>query len=343
MLQEVFAVLAILGMVVGSGFISGKEVVVFFSRFGAWSFLSIPLVFVIFLCAFRFILNKAGGILEMVQKSKVLTLINLLLCTIFSAAMFGGINNLLSFGEKWINFAVFFLILLICALIFKKGGKFFNKLNIMLVPIMIFVFVVLLFSKIEMPKSFSSSHGVVSIFYACLYCLLNLANGCVVLAEVGKNLNKKQKARVAFISALVLCVVLLLTNIVLLAHPAALDEEMPVLSIFSSGGSAVVALVVFIGCLTTLFSIVYSCSSLVRGMIKNEHLNFTISIILPLVLSVWGFSNIVQHLYPLASVMGGVLLVRLFFVFPLKRSDKQIHASCKNAKKKNACHHDVEF
>ena len=147
----------------------------------------------------------------------------------------------------------------------------------------------------------------------------------------------------AFISALVLGIMLLLTNIVLFAYPALFNEEMPMLAILSSGSSAVITLVVFIGCLTTLLSIIYSASSSIRGMIENEYLNFALSILLPLILSFWGFSNIVAYLYPLASVMGGVMLFLLFFIPPFKWGDKKIHPRCKNAKKENACHNNIKF
>ena len=341
MLQEVFAVMAILGMIVGSGFITGKEIVVFFSRFGSYSFLTIFLSFFIFFFAFKFILNYSKKISQKISKSKFAMFTNIILCTIFSSAMFGGINNLLNFDKKLINFVIFCVILLFCCLIFKKGGDFFNKLNLILVPLMLLVFVVLLCYKIKMPQLSFSNFGGISIFYCLLYCLLNISNGVVVIAGLGQSLSKKQKARVAFISALVLCIILLLTNIVLLNSPASFEEEMPMLTLFSYGGRIIMTFVIFVGCLTTLFSIIYSCSSSIRGICKNEYLNFSLSIILPLVLSLWGFSNIVQHLYPLASVMGGALLVQLFFIPPLKRGDKKIHSSRKNTKNKNACHDDI--
>ena len=49
--------LAIIGTIIGSGFISGKEIVVFFSNFGLMSFFCIILVFILFFYLFRLLLN----------------------------------------------------------------------------------------------------------------------------------------------------------------------------------------------------------------------------------------------------------------------------------------------
>lgn len=343
MLQELSCILAIIGMVVGSGFISGKEVVVFFSRFGSWSFLSIFLAFFVLFFLFKCILNYASSAREKLKCSKFAAISNIILCTIFSAAMLGGVNNLLKCSAKWLNFAVFCVILLICVFIFKKGNMFFNKINLFLVPTMLVIFVGFLLSKLSFAPSCHVSFGSVSMFYAILYCILNTSNGCALLCNIGENLAKKQKVRVAFISALALCLLLLAANIVLLARPSSFDCDMPLLSIFSGVSKICMIFVVGLGCATTLFSLVYSSSQSCRGLFKNEFLNFFISICVPCIVSLLGFSNLVQYLYPLASILGGGLLVWLFFIPSLKRAYNKVHSCRKNAKNENAGHNNVKF
>lgn len=342
MIKEFSAFLTIIGMVVGSGFISGKEVVVFFSRFGGWSFVGIILSFFIFFLLFKLILFSQNSLVKY-NSSCFAKIVNIILCTIFSSAMMGGINNLLNFSEKWINYLIFLLILLICLLIFLKGSYFFNKLNFIFVPLMVVVFVVMLLSNIAKPSWDATSHGELSIFYSLLYCLLNSANGCVILLPLSKTLSKKQKTRVAFFSALVLSLLLLLANVFLLSCPSALSSPMPLLEIFSGGTYICMTVVVGLGCLTTLFSLVYSCSCSFRGLCKKEFVNFFVSVILPSMISLLGFSSLVEFLYPLASILGGALLMQLFFIPLFKRGNKKIHAGGKNTKKENACHDNIKF
>ena len=62
------AVLVLFGAVLGSGFASGKEIVVFFSRFGNLSFLYIFLAAFLFFLLFYFFLKNAEKIAIIVEK-----------------------------------------------------------------------------------------------------------------------------------------------------------------------------------------------------------------------------------------------------------------------------------
>lgn len=311
-MKMISIVLAMVGTVIGSGFISGKEVAVFFARFGFWSIPCIILAFILFFALFYLILIKSDLILNKLKKSKIFFYSNLFLCVIFSASMFAGINNLLKFDNFFINFLIFTLILVLCTLIFKKGANVLNKVNLFLVPIMLVVFLALLSSQssISLPLYQSTSSGW-SIFYCILYVVLNTSNGCVMIASLGENLTKKQKARVSFVSALVLMLVLLFVDIILLQHSSTLSSEMPLLELFVGFEGQVMRMIIFLGCSTTLFSLVYTSSYLIRGLCNNEFLIFFVSVIMPTMLSLLRFGFIVAYLYPVASVIGLFLLIDL--------------------------------
>lgn len=332
MAQEILVILTILGTVIGSGFISGKEIVVFFSRFGMWSFFCIFLSFFLFFLLFKLLLNVGEKVAEKLKNNKFYLIANIILCVIFSAAMYGGIINLLNFDNIFIKLLILSIILIFCFIIFKKGLKSLNKFNLFLVPSMMIIFLVLLLPKLKGGMEFSlEKFGGASVFYSVLYCVLNTSNGSVIISSLGQKLSSKQKTRVALISALVLSAMLALVNFVLLSHPASFDYGMPVLSIFSGVGFIIMNIVIFLGCLTTLFSLTYSCASTFRDAKGNEYLNFLISIALPFFVSLLGFSFVVEFLYPLASVLGGFLLSQLLFISFFKRADKKIHAGGKKA------------
>lgn len=325
--------LAIIGTIIGSGFISGKEIVVFFSNFGLMSFFCIILVFILFFYLFRLLLNY--NLNEKGQKnSKFLYVLNIILSFVFSSAMFAGISDIANDFSLFVSIPLYIFVLLICYFIFKKGQGGLNKINIILIPFMICIFVFCIISKIEFkPLSFENAlPPYFSFFYALLYVVLNISNSNVLISNLGKNLSNKQKTRVAFISALVLFLILTLANIVLLQNQASFVQEMPLLSLFSGYSKIIMTLVIFIGCLTTLFSLVYSTSLSMRGLCKSEYMTFFVSVIMPFIMSLAGFSNIIMYFYPLASVLGAILLFELFFNSFFKRANKKIHSSGKNTK-----------
>ena len=326
----IVVILTLVGSVLGSGFISGKEVAVFFSRFGGFSFLGIFLAFFLFAGIFYLILIKSDIILSRLQNSKIILFLNLIISIVFSSAMMAGIVNSMNFDIISIKFAIFFIILLICLLIIKKGIKILNKLNSFLVPIMIIIFLILLSLNIsQKPIDFSFSlSGSVSIFYSFLYAILNTSNGVVLTASLGQKLAKHQKAQVSVLSALVLMLILLFVNIVLLQHSSLLYEDMPFLSLFSGWQKVCINIVIFIGCATSLFSLVYTSFLSFRGLCNNEFLIFCISVLLPALLSLLGFSFIVSQLYPICSILG------LYLLFALLKGQRVKKTKAKSIKRK---------
>ncbi len=309
------AILAIVGTVIGSGFISGKEIVVFFARFGIFSFPCIFLAFFLFFFLLKKLLGLGDGALQKLKTSKVAFVINLLLCLFFSSAMFAGISNLLAFDNLFLSLVIFFIVLMLAFLVYKYGLGSLDKINLVLVPFMIIVFIIMLAVKLDIngDLNLDCKFGGLSFLYCILYVILNTANGGVLIASIGSKLTKKQKTQVSFLSALTLSIILLIANIVLLLNPTSFDYAMPLVSIYSMSGHIIMTFVILIGCLTTLLTLVYTLSSSMRGLCKNEFIIFFISVILPLILSLLGFNFIVEYLYPLASILGIYILCDLLF------------------------------
>lgn len=325
------AFLAIIGTVIGSGFISGKEIVVFFSRFGLMSFPCIILSFFLLFFLFKLILNRGERALERLKNSKISFSINILLCLIFSSAMFAGISDLLVFDNKILSFVIFFAIILLCVFVFVKGLGGLNKLNLIFVPLMSLIFAILLITAFKnQPIKVESSFGGLSFFYCLLYCVMNTANGGVMIAEFSAKLSNRQKTQVAFFSALALSVLLLFANLVLLQNPNSFEQTMPTLSLFDGFGQTLMTIMVFIGCLTTLLTLTYTLSSSMKGICKNDILNLIVSILLPLIFSLFGFDFIVEYLYPLASIFGLYILFDLFFRKSKKNFFKGFFSKIKN-------------
>lgn len=339
-MQVALSVFSIVGVVFGCGLISGKEIVVYFSKFG---YISLPLLLIVlalFFVVFNILLKIGDKVYNRLKNNKISFFINIVSSIIFAAAMFAADRNLLNFDNFCIKIFLFLIIFALCLLIFKKGIKSLNKLNIFLIPISIVIFIFILIQKIDHSLSFfEGSNQNLAPFYSFLYVALNLSTGALLIASLGRSLSKKQKAQVSFLSALVLCLILLIANVVLLQNPYVYSAQMPLLSLFKGQEKIILNIIVLIGCNTTLLTLVYSISSSMRGLCKNEILIFVTSIIVPYICSFLGFAFIVTYLYPLASTLGVLFLIDLIFAGrklsfkPLfKRTDKKIHPSGKNTK-----------
>ena len=271
--------------------------------------------FFIFYYFFNFLLNFDKNLQINNSNSKIFDILGVIISIIFSAAMFAGTEKMINFSNKIVSTLLFFIVLFMCFIVFKNGIGFISKFNFVLIPFLIVCLIVF-----EIPFLISGGgifiikqFNVSSIVYLIFYCGLNISNSSAVLISLGKGLSKREKAQVSFFAALVLFLLLLATNIVLLFASKTLSADMPLINLFFGNKRTIINMLVLIGSLTSLFSLIFSCSSLVRGLCKNDFIVFVISVICPVFLSFVGFSVIINYLYPIASILSIFLLLRLCF------------------------------
>ncbi len=326
--------MVIIGTVIGSGFLSGKEIVVFFTRFGKMSYLCIFLAFLLFFGLFYFFLTKGSKTLAHLNKSKFTNLLNCLICFILSGAMFAGIFSLLEETHILIRIIVMAICLFYSIRVVLKGATLLEKLNLILVPLMIIFLIFNLFNLFALKKGtlFVGSFFPFSIFYCFLYVILNTSNSSIVISSLSEQLSKKQKVQVSFFSSLTLSLILLFANIVLLQNSYAFSEDMPLLTLFNGWQKIVMSIIILLGCITTLFSLVYTMSNSLRGVCDNIFFVLTFSVVLPFVFSFLGFGFIVANFYPITSVLGIFLLCELFLIPFFKKAYKKIHSASKHTK-----------
>ena len=128
-MQVALSVFSIVGVVFGCGLISGKEIVVYFSKFG---YISLPLLLIVlalFFVVFNILLKMGDKVYNRLKNNKISFFINIISSIIFAAAMFAADRNLLNFDNFCIKIFLFLIIFALCLLIFKKGIKSLNKLK----------------------------------------------------------------------------------------------------------------------------------------------------------------------------------------------------------------------
>ncbi len=330
----------IFAMIVGSGFASGKEIFVFFSRFGNLSYLYIFLACLLFFGLFYLFLTKGGCVVDRLEKSKVLNLVLIFISLVFCASMFAGLISLFSFLPKILRYLMIVLLLLFTLFTTIKGIRIFEKISLYLMPICLFVFLaVLVFISFKDSSIYLQTSAGAGILYVPLYVALNFSTGTIIVAKAGRGMNKKQTFLTSLFSTILLFAFLTFGNFVLRNHSESFYADMPFLYLCQGNGVFFLLCysVIFVGCLTSLISLCLTLKVSLSGVLKNNLLNVLIAVFVPFIISELGFSSIVSNLYPLASVLG--IFVLLFFICSFKQTDKIIHQEGKDTQNKRSTHY----
>lgn len=307
------AIMIIIGTIIGSGFATGKEIAVYFSRFGLVSYFLILITGVIFFGVIYFFLSRGLKAFEKISSSKFFLSMCTIISLIFTSSMFAGTINILP-QTLWLRVLFWVGLCVACLYVARRGLKSLALANNFLIPALLICMIVVL-SQIIKPinANFASKNAFLGLFFAILYCLLNFSTSGIVFAKLGDGLTKKQKVWASLISSLTLCAFLMLTNNALLSHPSSINQEMPLVFLSSGVSLLLIKFVVFSGCITTLLSLVYTTAlSLEKLAFPKFWIGF-IAVVFPAIVSIFGFGRIVSFLYPLASVIGIFVFFALCF------------------------------
>ena len=338
---------AIIGAVVGAGFITGAEIVAFFS--GGNLLLSAALLFA-FTFAFCFSLIRIG------QRWGSQNMANLRVLGGFSkmtqgalyAFSFTSVCGMLA-GLDAAAASVFMInpkiptvspvALVLSLAVCKRGIEGVKRFNFALVPVMIAV--VLAACVFGWSADYVPGRGV-RLFKVLIYAGMNAFLCSPVIMDCGRRLGKGGAAAVslAVSAAVSLCVYLIMRKI---STGYGTDENLPLFSSLQLGRAfgAVFLAVTVMGIATTLVSSHYPLVMALNKKPLKRSLNVYLCIG-ALVLSRIGFYNIVTVLYPVMGVFGVIYTVAITVLngrsMPannaLKKADKRVHARCEKAKNK---------
>lgn len=335
MKRTLFSVFTILSGVVGAGFLSGRELVRFFSTEG---FLPLVLlcggVFFALILKFLSLGEKYGGYsawadtLPLLAK-KAFSAVLALCCFVSLTGMFAAIGELTHPAFSFFfGVSAFFLV--------KKGTKGLNGVNALYLPI---AFSYLFFALIR-AKRFSYG-GAFEWFRPLLglsYAGMNLFLSVPVLCDLGKE--KVNSFLTALFTSVLFSAILFFLLCAIRANPLSKEQSFPLLFLFE-GKLIYRALSVF-GCFTTLLSSYYSLSRLPRGKRANQVNAFTLAF--SFALSFFGFTSIVEYAYPALGTVGlFLLLLAVSSPALFEKRDHSVHRRSHHAKKGNRRHHQIEF
>ena len=326
-------VLLMLCSVVGVGFISGAEIYSFFVKFGKLFYFQISILFVILFCLVYKIFSqnlKTENTLKMnnfnkntakytfLIKSKIKSILIFLNLVLMSAAMFSGlfltIKNLLN--NNYCFVWILLILLIFFVLCFGFGG---------LVKIDIIVGLILLFLSFWFVKNlrhqemifneeYSSKFVFESIFFVVAYIFMNIVQIEPIAGEFGSGLNKKYVLIISLLFSFIFILFLVIFAKFLNGNQQYISYEMPFFEYFKNVGGVKFALFIcglFLAILSSLLTALVGVKQRLFNVFKGNILSSGLAIFVSLLLSLIGFSNFVQVVYPIVGVINFIIFVFL--------------------------------
>lgn len=330
----------IVGGAIGAGFVTGAELVRFFSTRGFW--LSCALSSAIFsaMCMLFLHLGKKYGGAEKVfsvlfGRGKRVARVLVSLCAFIpSAGMLAGLDALVPACSPLLSI----LGLVVATVCLHRGMKGVANFNAVLVPALLIS--VLLFSK--MGRTFSVPIFFMrGIFGGIVYAGMNAFLLATVLFDAGEKMKKP------LLSCLLSGVLVFFAAGLILARVAAGGKEaegaeMPFLSVVNS---RIFDVTVAAAILTSLVSSLYPIRSLcgvVRG--KKRYAAEGLSLLAAFAFSRLGLYGIVRFFYPILGFLGcGLSILCILHEQLFEHRHKKIHERGKEAKDHRRRHQKVEF
>lgn len=330
----------IVGTVIGAGFASGKEVVAFFG--------AVPNVFtalitgvLVFMCSTLFLFvgrrvkktdtGEVNG--EVFGKLRPLADIFMLFNSVtVLGAMLAGVDSL---AAEFIDIrpVASIVVGLLCAVVAVRGINGVIKANAVLVPIMVVFLCVCSVLAIDFPLKAQS--GGINVYNVLLYVSMNMILGGGVLTTV-----HKLSPREIILSSAVASVViagLLLCIMGALQSTSAAKADMPMLLIALKSGRATYFIglpVIAASIFTTMLAAFKSVYDYVLGIFKYKIVAAGVVLIAGLVVGAFGFSAVVETLYPVTGILGMLYLACNLWYLIRTRVKRKVKTKAKRVRSK---------
>ncbi|MBP5404339.1 MAG: hypothetical protein J6Y74_00055 [Clostridia bacterium] len=290
------------GSVVGAGFATGQEILLFFAGGNVLTLLFSAL----FMGASVIVFAEAGALLR--RGKKLADALIAISSFAVYAAMIAAAEELL-FSLSSLRGLGFLLAAGSAALSLKSIGKL-SLLNVVAVPLII---VIVIFVG---ARGASLSGGRFRPLSALAYGAMNMLFSGALMAKEGEKMSRKERILCGLISSALLFLLLFFMSRAVLGKEGA----MPFLSAAKEAGrelSAPIALLLAV--VTTMTSCNYLITQEIRLLTKDDFLSAALPLLGGLLLSAWGFENVVTYLYPAVSALALGHSLVIFFLFGRKK------------------------
>ena len=319
---------SIIGTLIGAGFASGQEIYLFFYRYGLNGIIGLVLCSVLigiityktFLIIQKNKINSYEEFLSKVFKSKTIikisnTVINAFLLITFYI-MLSGFGAY--FEQRFqINSIIGTLILaIICFFVLIKDIDGVKKVNFICVPILIILVLTIGFISLKeySPKQIEKTFNLNWIIQAIVYSSYNMIFVIPVLVSLGKYIkSKKQIREVSLATAITVFSLAISIFMVLVSLNVNYSKiQMPAVYVIDNKYiqfSSIYGIVILLSIFSTAISIGISFLKNITKDRKGFPQIVAIMCITGVIISNFGFSNLVKILFPLFGYIGIVEMI----------------------------------
>lgn len=321
----------ILGIVIGAGYASGREIWIFFGPNGGRAILLFSILFA--LCCYSILnisyqkqTNHYQQILDTLLNHKagriydVLMFIYLILTTIIMIAGSGAALEVYQM-PKWIGI-VLIAIMMIWAFSFTIDQVI--EINTILLPILIFALLTILIVFIDQePMAAQITTTKTNYFKAMSFTSVNILPIISVIGAVGHKIkNNKEVIFTSLITTIILGSLSLIYNYSLSLIQEEIDLfEMPIYGIlirFPNYILLVITIIIWIAIFATAVGAMLGLITRIKSKYNISQFNLSLVITCILVpISFTGFQFLIELIYPIYGVLNLYLLIKLIY-YPIK-------------------------
>lgn len=325
-------VFVIIGIIIGAGFASGKEIYTFFFMYGQKGIIGI----IISASIMGYIIYKT---LKLIKKYNIQTYDELLKKIIIKKQtknldielILNIIINLfllITFFIMCAGFSAYFqqefqinqiissiIIALISYIILNKNMKGIFLLNSILIPLIIIILTMLGIKSFEQVENLKNiTNGNAWLIKSILYASYNSITLVSLLIPIKKYIkNKKDIAKIVILCMIIISALAIIIGILLLKIDTNIEKiELPAVyasGLFGKGYRYLYGIIILGAIITTAVS---SLFAFLNNISKNEKsykiINKAICIV-SIPISLFGFSNLVNNLYPIFGLLGIIQLI----------------------------------
>ncbi|MCL2323654.1 MAG: transporter [Oscillospiraceae bacterium] len=311
---------------------------IFFTQYGYKSFIGLLVVMLLYIfvgknivdLSLKYNLKSYNDLIKLVSPNIFGSIITLLLSTLFlssSSIILAGSGSLLNefFNvPKWIGLVIMLSITIFITLRKTKG---LIEVNSIIVPLLTIIILTIFVLHLIHPSDKISLQYILSIdtkpnfwlFQSINYGSFNIFACCGVLIPLIYEIKDKKVLNGGIIIGAVLLTLLsLILNFVLIINvPEIFQKEIPLLyvtGIFSRFVQAMLLIVMWLEMFSTVVSDVFTLSGTIGKLLKIPY-EYAIFIMLAVavVISQFGFANLVNYLYPAFAVISTIFVIQILY------------------------------
>lgn len=306
----------ILGCFIGAGFISGREIVSYFSTFGSMSYFLIVIagvVFFLLLYLFFSLSSKVNSFGDFVKKyfgkfHLIITILFLLSLLIVVSSMLAGLVSLAE-SIKCNSFLLVFITLILCYFAVVGNSQCLTKINMILMPFVVGLVIIVCGVSIDI-GTIKLNDTLFPLLSSINYVLINIMMLGMFVVEIGGEYSKKQKLWATLIVTMVIATLMLLINHAIIENNL-LDFAVPLLELAKCKGiiyQYAFSAVIWCGLFTTLMSNVFVLDNYLVKYVKSNKFSIFLILCIALCISAMGFEFIVGYVYSIIGIVGLVFL-----------------------------------